>query len=218
VSIVATDPIAIEGTNCLVWWGATNVTPTWASWTGAIRWPFTNCGPKDAVFTMRRFGDTNNDLTVMYDIGGTASNGVDYAALPGFVTIPAGHRHGLITIVPIDDGPPDVNKTVILKLTPSTNTPPDYLTGFPRKAAAIIIDGNWPRPLTGVLPDGCFHVSATGPDGAWFHVEYSTDLANWTSICTNQVIEGSIDFVDPDAPADTMRFYRAVPESAAPLQ
>jgi len=134
------------------------------------------------------------------------------------VTIPAGHRHGLITIVPIDDGPPDVSKTVILKLTASTNTPPDYLTGFPRKAAAIIIDGNWPRPVTGMLPDQCFHLSATGPDGAWFHVESSTDLANWTAICTNQVVEGSIDFIDPDAPADSMRFYRAVPESVAPLQ
>ena len=47
-----------------------------------------------------------------YDIGGTASNGVDYVALPGFVTIPPGERRALITIVPIDDGPPDVNKTV----------------------------------------------------------------------------------------------------------
>ena len=79
---------------------------------------------------MRRFGDTNGDLTVPYDIGGTASNGVDYVALPGSVTIPAGELRALITIVPIDDGPPDVNKTVILTLTPSTNTPPDYSPVF----------------------------------------------------------------------------------------
>ena len=63
-----------------------------------------------------------------------------------------------------------------------------------------------------------FHLSATGPDGAWFHVDYWTNLVNWTPICANQVIEGSIDFVDPDAPADSMRFYRAVPETGPPLR
>ena len=128
VSIVATDPVAIEGTNCWVWPGETNSPPTWAAWPTAVCRFFTNCGPKTATFTVRRFGDTNDDLTVPYDIGGTASNGVDYVALPGSVTIPSGERRALITIVPIDDGPPDVNKTVILTLTPSTNTPPDYLS------------------------------------------------------------------------------------------
>jgi hypothetical protein len=58
----------------------------------------------------------------------------------------------------------------------------------------------------------------TEPPGAWFHVDYWTNLVNWTPICANQVIEGSIDFVDPDAPADSMRFYRAVPETGPPLQ
>ena len=131
VSIVASDPVAIEGTNGWVWPGETNVPPTWAAWPTAVCRFFTNCGPKTATFTVRRFGDTNDDLTVPYDIGGTASNGVDYVALPGFVTILAGERRALITIVPIDDGPPDVNKTVILALTPATNSPPDYLLGIP---------------------------------------------------------------------------------------
>ncbi len=217
VSIVATDPMAIEGTNCWVWPGETNSPPTWAAWPTAVCRYFTNCGPKTATFTVRRFGDTNGDLTVPYDIGGTASNGVDYVALPGSVTIPAGERRALITIVPIDDGPPDVNKTVILALTASTNLPPDYLLGFPRRAAAIIID-QAPCPTTGMLPDGCFHLAAPGPDAAWFSIEYSTDLVNWTSICTNQVINGSIDFVDPDAVGNPSRFYRAVPLTNAPSE
>ena len=147
VSIVATDPIAIEGTNCWVWPGETNSPPTWAAWPTAVCRYFTNCGPKTATFTVRRFGDTNEDLTVPYDIGGTASNGVDYVALPGSLTIPAGERRALITIVPIDDGPPDVNKTVILTLLPDMqmNPLPGYVLGFPRRAAAIIID----RPVSG---------------------------------------------------------------------
>src|SRR5208337_3106662 len=42
VSIVATDPVAIEGTNSWVWSGETNPTPTWAAWATAICRPFTN--------------------------------------------------------------------------------------------------------------------------------------------------------------------------------
>ena len=217
VSIVASDPVAIEGTNCWVWPGETNSPPTWATWPTAVCRPFTNCAPKTATFTVRRFGDTNADLTVTYAIGGTASNGVDYVALPDFVTIPAGERRGFITIVPIDDGPPDVNKTVILTLTPSTNTPPDYLPGFPRCAAAIILD---PKPCatSGMLPGGCFHFTAPGPDAAWFYVQCSTDLVDWTTICTNQVINGSIDFVDPNAANNQSLFYRAVPLATPPSE
>ena len=218
VNIIATDPVAIEGTNCWVWPGETNVPPTWAAWPTAICRPFTNCGPRTATFTVHRCGDTNDDLTVTYDIGGAASNGVDYVTLPGFVTVPAGQRYALITIVPIDDGPPDVNKTIILGLTPSTNMPPDYLVGVPRRAAAIIIDSNGPRPPICMLPGNCFHFTTSAPDAAWFCVQYSTNLQNWIPVCTNQVVNGSIDFVDPDAPNDSSRFYRAVPLTDPPQE
>ncbi len=220
VTIVATDPLAIEGTNCWVWPGVTNTTPTWSNWPVAIsacRF-FTNCGPKNAIFTVRRFGDTNNTLTVPYVIGGTATNSVDYIPLPGIVTIPAGERAAMITVVPIDDGPPDITSTVILKLLPSTNTPQDYLVGFPGRAAALILDGPFPWPATGMLPGPCFHLSASGPNGAWFRIEYSTDLLNWTPVCINQVVNGTIEFVDPDTQTTGSRFYRAVPVLNAPLQ
>jgi hypothetical protein len=217
VSIIATDPVAIEGTNCWPWVGLTNPMPAWSNWvspTAVCRF-FTNCGPKNATFTVHRFGDTNGDLVVGYAIGGTATNGVDYETLSGLVTVPAGERSAAITVVPIDDGRPDITSTVVLKLLPSTNSPPDYLLGYPRNAAAIILDPG-PRPVSGVLPDKCFHLAATGPDGAWFHVEYSTDMVQWTPICTNQVVNGCIDFVDPDAPGSPTRFYRALPEAGPP--
>ena len=218
VNIVATDPIAIEGTNCWVWPGETNASPSWTNWPAAVCRFFTNCGPKTATFNVRRFGDTNASLTLSYQIGGTASNGVDYVALPGAVTIAAGERNALISVVPIDDGPPDVDKTVILALTPSTNAPPDYLLGLPRRAAAIILDGDGVHPLATMLPGGSFHLATPGPDAAWFFVEYSTDMFNWTPVCTNQVVNGSIDFVDPDAPGNPSRFYRAVPLAGPPAE
>ncbi|MGA3269070.1 MAG: Ig-like domain-containing protein [Verrucomicrobiota bacterium] len=216
VSIVATDPIAIATTNCWVWPGETNTPPTWAAWPAAVSCLFTNCGPKTATFTVRRAGDTNDDVLVTYDIGGTASNGVDYAALPGFVTVSAGEHNAFITIVPVDEGPSNSIKSVILTLTASTNTPPDYLIGWPPKAAAIIIEGIGPRPVASLLPGGCFHLAAPGPDAAWFCIQYSTDLVNWTAVCTNQVINGSIDYVDPDAQGSPARYYRAVPVAGPP--
>ena len=176
VTISAIDPIAIEGTNCWVWSGLTNTVPTWSNWPGGTRVPLTNCGPKNATFGVYHSGDTNSDLTVAYAIGGTASNGVDYVTLPGVVTIPAGQRLAMISVVPLDDGPPDLNSTVILKLLPSTNTLPDYFVGSPASAAALILDSPAPTPVTGALPDRTFHLNAAGPNGAWFHVEYSTDM------------------------------------------
>jgi len=218
VTIVATDPLAIEGTNCWPWVGLANAAPTWSNWFRPyppFRF-FTNCGPKNATFAVQRYGATNNELDITYDLGGTASNGVDYATLPGSVTIPAGERSALITVMPIDDGPPDVNKTVIVKLTPSTNTPLAYVAGFPRAAAALIVDGNGPPPFTGLLPGSYFHLAIPGPDSAWFCIEYSTNLNQWTPVCTNQVISGSIDFVDPDAAGNPGKFYRAVPLGGPP--
>ncbi len=219
VGIVATDPIAISGTNCWPWLGLSNAPPTWSNWvspTALWRW-FTNRGPQDATFTLRREGATNDDLTVTYAIGGTASNGVDYVALPGVATIPAGQTETMITVVPTDETN-DATETVILRLDPSTNSPPDYVVGFPRRAEALILGDEWPhRLLTGaVLGDHSFHFSAGGPEGAWFRVDYTTDLVNWTPVCTNQVVNGTIDFADPDAANFSARWYRMVPLANPP--
>jgi len=220
VNIVATDPIAIAGTNTSwIWPCVTNTVPSWTNWPPP-GWAYsTNWGPKAALFTVRRFGDASSDLTVNYNIGGTASNGVDYVALPGYVTVPAGDGDALIPIMPIDNGSNNVPKTVILTLQASTNQPPEYLVGCPRRAEAIILY-HWPRPVPlplagaspsgGLLPDGSFHYSDIGPDGAWFEVQSSTDLLNWSCVGTNQVFQGSIDYADPNAAANANSYYRYV--------
>ena len=214
VAIVATDPVAIAGTNCWPWLGLTNAVPGWSDWgaPGVVyRW-ITNCGPKNATFMVFRGGTTNEDLEVTYAIGGTASNGVDYLTLPGVVLVPAGDTTATITVVPVDEGPPEINKTVVLRLTPGTN----YAVGRPAAAAATIWDSQWPRTTTGLAPGNFFQLSTTGPNGAWFHVDYSIDLLNWAPICTNQVVNGQVVFVDPDSASQPARFYRAVP-IAGPL-
>jgi hypothetical protein len=216
-SIITADPIAVAATNAWVWQGLTNATPAWTNWPPPVFKWFTNWGPKDALFMVRLPGTSTNPVTVTYDLGGTASNGVDYVALPGSVTFQPGQPYALIPVVPIDNGPLAPPKTVIVRLTADTNTPPAYTLGFPRAAEAIIVN-RWARLLPGLFADGSFYLEGTGPDGAWFCTQTSPDLLNWTSVATNQVFDGSIDFADPDAPDHVNGFYRAIPLDVPPTQ
>lgn len=202
VTISSPDPIASEGTNCCRWLGWTNSTPT------------NYCGTNTATFVVRRAGPTNDALTVYYRIGGIASNGVDYLALPGVVTIPAGRRAAEFKLVPLDDLLPEPLETVVLGLRAPpgllSNVPP-YLIGFPSRAAAVIVDNDAPRPTTGHLADRCFHVMKPGANGTWWRIEVSRDLIHWAVLGTNVVTDGALHFVDPDADEETVGYYRTVP-------
>ena len=146
-----------------------------------------------------------------------ASSSVDYVTLPGYVTIPAGQRYSLITIVPRKAIHASAQPflTVILALTePPTAvvTPPLYIIGWPGKAEAIILqDCNVVWLVTGVLPDASFHVCLPGTNGLNFCLQISTNLTDWVPLCTNTVVKGSIQFVDPEVSAFTNRYYRALP-------
>src|SRR6201999_2365273 len=103
----------------------------------AIWRTYTNCGPKDATFTVHRFGGVDSNLVVNYSLSGTASNGVDYVTLPGAVTIPAGQRTADASVAPIDNNSNYI-RTVVLKLTGSTNSPLTYLVAPNAQAEALI--------------------------------------------------------------------------------
>jgi hypothetical protein len=168
---------------------------------------------------VRRISDTNSDLTVTYAIGGTASNGVDYMAIPNQVTIPAGSRYALITIDPLEDIDPIASlfSTVLMKLQPSTNAPPDYVLGWPAKAGAVIFEECGPPFPPAVRPrDHCFHANWPAVNGMNYCVQYSTNLIDWISICTNTVVKRCIEFVDPEAVDNDCRYYRVVPAASAP--
>jgi hypothetical protein len=202
VSIYAPDPVAIEGTNYDNWF------PTPPAITNYIS------GTNTATFLVRRDSATNTALTVYYSIGGTAINGEDYEAIPGFDTIPAGQRYALITIVPLDDTDSSYRyyDTVILTLTASTNAPPAYSVGAPSSAGAIILEENFlpiAGPLIRNLADCSLHVSLPATNGMNFCLQISTDLVNWLPVCTNTVLKGSAQYVDPGASSGL--YYRIVP-------
>jgi len=47
-------------------------------------------------------------------------------------------------------------------------------------------------------------------------VQVSSDLVNWLPVCTNTVLKGSAQFVDPDGSANPALYYRVVPVAAPP--
>ena len=172
-------------------------------------------GTNTATFKVFRTGPTNLDLTVFYSLHGTASNGVDYADIGNFVTIPAGHYAARVVIVPIDDNLVEGVETVVLKLEPDPTLGPvaHYEIGWPDKAGAAIADNDLDREACVRLADGSFHLCVERPNGFAFRLETSEDLSVWVLVCTNVVTDGALHFVDPEAPLHSRRFYRIVPQS-----
>ncbi|MBI4328110.1 MAG: hypothetical protein HY674_23000, partial [Chloroflexi bacterium] len=78
-------------------------------------------GTDTAVITVARAGSTDEPLAVQYRISGTASNGVDYAILPGSVTIRAGASSAEIKITPINDARAEPTENVVLSLAGSSD-------------------------------------------------------------------------------------------------
>jgi hypothetical protein len=157
------------------------------------------------------------------------------------VTIPAGKSYALITVNPLEDNDPPGTppySTVILALTvpPTvTNVPPPYQLGWPNKAGAIIFEEGlypigppigpiMPRPIVPPIvggplpvPVSAFHVTFPATNGMNYCLQISSNLVDWIPVCTNTVVKGSIQFLDPDAGSFTNRYYRAVPVAAAPV-
>jgi hypothetical protein len=111
------------------------------------------------AFAITRKGDPTLPLTVYYSLSGTASNGVDYVALPGSVTILAGELTAQITIEAITDDVVEGLERVILTLVaPDCNglKPVEcYQVGVSNTAAVVVISDplEFP-PLPGAYGQG----------------------------------------------------------------
>jgi hypothetical protein len=97
-------------------------------------------GPAPALVSISRTGGTDGNLTVTYQLSGTATNGTDYGLLPGSFTIPAGQASADLTILPIDDAVSESLETVNITLT--AGQPPAYLLGTTNRSVEITIADN----------------------------------------------------------------------------
>ncbi|MCD6288287.1 MAG: right-handed parallel beta-helix repeat-containing protein, partial [Candidatus Hydrogenedentes bacterium] len=86
-------------------------------------------------FTIRRERDTSAAVTVNYRVWGTADNGIDYDALSGTVTIPAGESSVGVPITPRNDDTTEGCETVNLTLIEG-----DYAFGASTEATVYITD------------------------------------------------------------------------------
>ncbi|HKQ40239.1 MAG TPA: Calx-beta domain-containing protein, partial [Verrucomicrobiae bacterium] len=99
-----------------------------------------------AVLRVTRSGATDYDLQVRYRLGGTASNGVDYARLSGELVIPTGSESADIFIEVIDDKLVERTESVVVSIVPpicvAIYPPPPgcYTVGPAGTATAFILD------------------------------------------------------------------------------
>jgi YVTN family beta-propeller protein len=93
-----------------------------------------NGSPDPGTFTVTRSGDTSQELTVGFTLGGTATQGIDYSNVGTVVTIPAGGASAAVTITPIPDTLAEGSETVLLTLVSGTG----YTVGGPNTATVNI--------------------------------------------------------------------------------
>lgn len=93
-------------------------------------------GNDTGTFTFRRGGVTDAALEVFFKVGGTADPGLDYEALPGAVTIPAGSSEATVVVTPLPDDDEDQGETITVEIEPD----PSYTVGKPSSALIRILD------------------------------------------------------------------------------
>lgn len=96
-------------------------------------------GPDTGTFTVTR-DTTAGNLTVLYVISGSATNGTDYNSLSGSVDILDGSTTATIVITPIDDGDVEGSEDVTLTITDTV----DYDLGSPTSDTVTIADNDTP--------------------------------------------------------------------------
>ncbi|MBI2925962.1 MAG: hypothetical protein HYY24_09685 [Verrucomicrobia bacterium] len=138
-------------------------------------------GLDPGVFTLTRTGDTTAELTVNFQLSGSAQIGTDYEALAGSAVIPAGQDSVTVTVTPKDDSTVEESETVQLTLGPSAQ----YGIGISTATVAIADDEPVViKPVVTIVATdaqaaeagtstGAFTVSRTGDTGAELVVSFS---------------------------------------------
>lgn len=98
-------------------------------------------GAPNLVYTVSLNQASFSALSINYTIGGTATNGTDYATIASPLVIPAGNTTGTITVNPTADATIEANETVILTL----NAGAGYTVGVPNSATGTILNDDLPN-------------------------------------------------------------------------
>lgn len=183
----------------------------------------TNGVPDTASFVIRRVsGPTNQPVRYFISMSGTATNGVDFQAVPLTGIIPMGVSSTNIVISPIQDNTTEGIETITVRLLDPgcwTNliiNPNDlgcYMVDTNSSAELVIQDGqpgtNQPPQVTIQFPrDGAIALKLAGAPGQVCVVERSEDLVNWTTAAEVFLTERELEYVDHEAGQTVRRYYR----------
>ena len=122
-------------------------------------------GPVAGVFTVTQTAAASVDTVLTYSVGGSATNGIDFAALSGTVTIAAGSTTATINVATINDALVEATEDVIVTLTGFTARDPNVTIDGANDVATLDIvdndaatvsiantnDGNETGPVAGVF-------------------------------------------------------------------
>ncbi len=141
-------------------------------------------GGDPARITFVRFGDTNLDLLVSYTLSGTASNGVDFPALPGSITLPPGVISTSLVIQATADFIREGAETLTITLASGTN----YVPGAQNSATIVILDADQGVRITArptLLSSGRFRAGFSGEPNRLYDIQAATNLGGPWLLFTN---------------------------------
>ena len=162
-------------------------------------------GPAPGTFTVHRASAaTNEELTVNYTVGGTASKGDDYTTLSGAIAIPAGADSAALVVSPILDGFLEGTETVSVTIISGA-----YPIGTSSNATLEIADsgmisrtwngagannlastpGNWVGGVAPVAGDGIVLDATTNKNMTW---DLNIAVGDWTQ---NAGYSGTVTFM-----------------------
>lgn len=188
VSIAAVDPVASEGT-----------------WRTRLHEPATN---NSGRFEVSRVVASASSLEVKLAIGGTASSGVDYVALPSTITIPAHSNSVSVFVFPTGSTLGTDPATVTVALVPEGT----YQFGNPTNATVALLQyESEPAIPFPVLSLQLF--VGTNLNGQVFVVQSSTNLTDWIELGTATNVWGVVSVTEPNPVRFRQRFFRTFPLS-----
>lgn len=158
------------------------------------------------AFTVTRYGDTADALTVNYTVGGSATPGSDFNALAGSVIIPVGSSSAQVAVTVLPDAVLEQMETVTLTLAAGSG----YTASLNLTATGRISDALSTLPTTTVV----FQQGLNGYTGQFQkRVGYALASGAYTAQLGSSVANYAVDGGDPDV-NDLIRFDNIIGSGA----
>ena len=138
----------------------------------------TEDSPTNLVYTIALDAASASAVTVNYTIGGTATNGTDYASIGTSVAFPAGSTSQTVVVNPNNDDTPEADETVIITLAAGAG----YTVGTPANATGTILNDDVPLdispPTMPLGTVGIYYSSTLTTDGGTGPYTYSVSTGS----------------------------------------